>query len=399
LFCLVLLFALSNAYNLTLIRGGEIYSPDPRGRMNLLIGGTKVLQFTNMNDIPGVTLDIIDATGMIVTPGLIDVHCHAAGGGGEAGPASRTPEAQLDQVIDGGVTTMVGLLGTDVVTRTELNLLAKLNGLDADGISTFMWCGGYHVPTPTFTGSVDKDLISITKVIGAGEICLSDHRSSFPTIDEITRMVANARVGGMLSGKAGKVYFHVGSADTKIDLLWQILKDTEIPITQMYPTHMTRTKALVQEGIKWIQSGGFVDFTADDTGNNTVSALLLYKSSSVSLDQVSVSSDAYGSKPKFDAGGNLIAYTYVKPVVLLNQVRNLILNYSWSVTEAFKIATSNPGKFLSLNKGEIKVGDDADILILDKTTLQLKYVFARGQLVKTPTWTKQPMIPVCDKSE
>ena len=61
----------------------------------------------------------VDAAGLLIAPGFVDMHQHVCGGGGEAGPASRTPEAALSQLLRGGVTTVVGLLGTDTVTRSQ----------------------------------------------------------------------------------------------------------------------------------------------------------------------------------------------------------------------------------------------------------------------------------------
>lgn len=281
---LFLLFALASASGLTLIIGGQVFSPEPLGRVNILMAGTKILQFTQQSEIKGINVTVINASGKIILPGLVDVHVHASGGGGEAGPQSRTPEAQLDELIVAGVTSLVGLLGTDSVSRSEQNLLVKLKGLAAEGLNTFMWSGAYHVPTPSLTGSLMQDLIVVQEVIGAGEIAISDHRSSVPTFEEISKIVSDCRVGGMLSGKAGKVHFHVGSGDQELNLLWRIAKETPIPITQMYPTHMSsRGEKLTKAGIAWINAGGYLDFTAD-TGpddTETLEALLMYKSLNV----------------------------------------------------------------------------------------------------------------------
>lgn len=70
-----------------------------------------------------------------------------------------------------------------------------------------MWGGAYRIPTPTLTGSVQSDVIIVDKIIGFGEIAISDHRSSAPTFDELARLVADTRVAGMLSGKSGKTHF------------------------------------------------------------------------------------------------------------------------------------------------------------------------------------------------
>lgn len=44
---------------------------------------------------PSLPVLQIDASQMVAVPGLIDPHEHVAGAGGEAGPASRTPWAQV----------------------------------------------------------------------------------------------------------------------------------------------------------------------------------------------------------------------------------------------------------------------------------------------------------------
>jgi beta-aspartyl-dipeptidase (metallo-type) len=142
------------------------------------------------------------------------------------------------------------------------------------------WTGGYRVPIQTVTGDIEKDITLIQEIIGVGELAISDHRSSHPTFDELTRIVGDSRVAGLLAGKAGKVHFHVGAASSKIDLLWDIVKKTPIPITQLYPTHMAgRGQALIDEGKLWIKEGGYLDFTADDQYLNeteTTQALLEY---------------------------------------------------------------------------------------------------------------------------
>lgn len=47
--------------------------------------------------------NILDIPGCVVTPGLVDMHVHVLGGGGEAGPASCTPQSQLSNFLDAGI--------------------------------------------------------------------------------------------------------------------------------------------------------------------------------------------------------------------------------------------------------------------------------------------------------
>ena len=161
-----------------------------------------------------------------------------------------------------------------------------------------MWVGSYRIPIVTLTGSLQQDLIFIDKVLGAGELALSDHRSSWPSKSELVQLLSDARVGGMLSGKPGVIHFHMGSSPSKLDLLWEILNETTIPIRHMYPTHMSsRGDELIVEVIKWLQAGGVCDLTADIEELNetsTTDALNRFRKEALPLKQITISSDAYG---------------------------------------------------------------------------------------------------------
>jgi len=61
------------------------------------------------------------------------------------------------------------------------NLRVKVAALQEQGITAHMWSGCYRVPSPTLTGSLIRDLQLIEEVVGAGEIAISDHRSSWPS--------------------------------------------------------------------------------------------------------------------------------------------------------------------------------------------------------------------------
>lgn len=165
-------------------------------------------------------------------------------------------------------------------------------------MSTWMWVGSYRIPIVTLTGSFQQDLLFIDKVLGAGELALSDHRSSWPSKSELIQLLSDARVGGMLSGKPGIIHFHMGSSPTKLNLLWQILNETTIPIRHMYPTHVTsRGDALIEEARKWLKVGGVCDFTADIEQLNetdTTDTLNKFRKEKLPLEQITLSSDAYG---------------------------------------------------------------------------------------------------------
>lgn len=216
------------ARDVTIIENGEIYAPEPCGTQALLIVGEKIARIGTVDWRPleatGLPLEIIDAADCIVTPGLIDPHEHLAGSSGEAGFASQTPEIGIGEVVKAGITTVVGCLGVDTTTKTMSGLLAKAKGLQAEGITA---SGGYDVPPSTLTGSVRRDLLIVNEVIGAGEVAISDRRSTEPSLPELARLVRDSYVGGLLSGKAGITHYHVGEGEGRLAPIRALLDDYE----------------------------------------------------------------------------------------------------------------------------------------------------------------------------
>ena len=279
----------------TLIKNGSVYGPAKLGVKDILLCGRTIAKIADRIDVPpAFGAAVIDASGKTVTPGFIDLHVHFLGGGGEAGPRTRTPEITLSKITRAGVTTAVGCIGTDDVSRRPETLLSKAMQLDEEGITTYIYCGSYQFPMPTITGSVRKDIALIPKVIGVGEIAVSDHRSSQPSFDELCRVAAEARVGGMIGGKAGLVHLHMGGGPRRLDPVIQMVRETEIPIGQFLPTHLTRTEALLEQAFEFARMGGNIDFTVKGPELhwplNTARTLRMALEKGVSLDQITLSS-------------------------------------------------------------------------------------------------------------
>lgn len=370
-----------------LLTHADIYAPAPAGRADVLVAGGHIQRLEPGLALPDGWGETFDASGLIAVPGFIDAHVHMMGGGGEGGYATRTPELVLSDAIRGGVTTIVGCLGTDGITRNPAGLLAKARGLDEEGLTTFVYTGHYGVPVLSLTGSIERDLLLIDKVIGVGEVAISDHRSSQPTFEEFARVAAEARRGGMLSGKAGVVNIHLGDGKRGLSLLRRIVDETEIPITQFVPTHINRNPWLFEEGIAWATRGGFVDFTT-----STVPAFLAegeIKSSTglkrmldagVDVANVTFTSDGQGSLPDFDEHGRLRRLEIGRVTSLIDEVRDAVHVEGIALETAVQVITSSPARILKLHgKGYLQTGADADIVLLDPATLSVRGVIARGR--------------------
>jgi beta-aspartyl-dipeptidase (metallo-type) len=377
-----------------IIKNIDIYAPAALGRKDILVGGTQILAIEEslealVSSLPRGRVRVIDGSGSIAIPGLVDNHLHITGGGGEGGFTSRTPEMEFSRIASAGVTSVVGTLGTDASTRSMNNLLAKVKALREQGISAWCYSGNYQLPLRTVTGNLTDDIVLIEEIIGAGEVAIADHRSSQPSSAELTRLASQARVGGLLSGKAGTVNIHVGGGAEGISLLEEAVAGSEIPRTQFVPTHMGRDQALLNQGISWALAGGYVDFTActvqqflDEGEIRCSSALKLLLDTGVALDRISFSSDAGGSLPEFNEKGEYQGMTVGSCTSLLDEVRLAVHVEGLDLPTALAPVTENPAKRLKLQgKGRLQAGNDADLVILDQQSLKPLQVFAGGRLI------------------
>ncbi len=372
---------------ITLIRDGEVFAPEPLGRKDILLAGGAVAAVAEPGSfrVEGLEVEVVDAAGKRVLPGLIDPHVHILGGGGEGGPATRAPEIRVEDIVASGVTTVVGCLGTDGVTRHMTSLLAKARALEIEGVSTFIYSGSYEIPVRTLTGSVRSDLILVDKVVGAGEIAVSDHRSSQPTFDEIARLAAECRVGGMLGGKAGVLHLHLGDGPRRLDFLFRLVRETELPPTQVVPTHINRNPRLFEQGLEWIAAGGSVDMTvgpepaADDPEVRPEDVIAALQKNGLPLTRLMASSDSNGSLPVFDEAGRLVRLAIAMEKDLFRKFADIIRRDILPVETAVRIFSTNAADFYKLaGKGRIGPGKDADLIVLD-AGLGLSDVLARGR--------------------
>ena len=372
-----------------LIQGAAVYSPEYLGVRDVLIEGSRIRKIADKIPVAeAYEVQVIDGNGMLLFPGFIDGHVHILGGGGEGGYHTRTPEIMLTDITSGGVTTVVGCLGTDGTTRTMASLLAKARGLEEEGITAYIYTGSYQVPVRTLTGSIVDDLILIDKVIGCGEIALSDHRSSQPTCEEFARIVGDTRVGGILSGKAGLVNIHMGDGERMLSCLRYVVKNTEIPPSNMLPTHINRSTRLLKDGMDYAKTlGGYVDLTTssdpdyleeDEVKASTGLKFLLEQG--VPEHQITFSSDGQGSMPIFGRDGNFLGLGVGKVTSLYREVRDAVLKEKVDLTQALRTVTSNPAALLKLTrKGRVAVGCDADLVLVRQEDLQIHTVLAKGR--------------------
>lgn len=355
-----------------LLRGAEVFAPEPLGRRDLFCAAGSIVAVEPHLEIPAALgAREIDAAGLRAVPGLVDGHAHIAGAGGEGGPATRTPEMRGEEILGAGITTVVGLLGADGVTRSIESLLMKCKGLRAEGLSCWILTGAYQVPLPTLLGDVARDLALVEEVIGVGEVAVADHRSSGLSPFELERLVRRARLGGLLGGKAGVVNVHLGDGPDPFGLLRAVLSSGELPVGQLIPTHVNRSASVLAEAKEW-GAAGRVDVTAcawpafPDEEVKPSTALRELLDAGVPIRHITMSTDAGGSLPSFDEQGRLAKLTTGDPRRLWIEVRDAILEEGIPAADALRPVTASPARALGLaRKGRIAAGADADLLLVD----------------------------------
>jgi beta-aspartyl-dipeptidase (metallo-type) len=369
---------------LTLLRNAEVFAPEPRGRQDLLVGGDRIVAMAPR--LPVLPADLAreeDLDGRTVIPGLIDAHVHVTGGGGESGPASRVAPLEAKALALAGVTTAVGVLGTDGTTRTIASLVARTLGLRAEGLSAWCYTGSYELPLQTLTGSVRKDIVFIDPIVGVGELAVSDHRSSQPTLDELLRVASDAHVAGMMSGKAGLLHLHLGDGARGLDLVRRALDTSELPARVFHPTHVNRQRRLFDEAIALTARGVTIDVTAfppgplDDPGLSAADAIARFLDTGCPTGRLTCSSDGGGCLPVFDADGRMTSMDVGRPTTLLDTLREVVAR-GRSLGDVLPVFTSNVASlFRFARKGRIAVDADADLVVLSKD-MQVARVMARG---------------------
>ena len=359
---------------LTLIRNATVFAPATQGPRDLLVGGGRLLWMGDAVEAAAVTAiatEVVDLRGRRLLPGFVDGHAHLTGGGGEAGAHTRVPPLSLSRYTLAGVTSVVGVLGTDDTTRSTRELVATVHGLRNEGLNAWAYTGGYHLPLATLTGSVRDDLAFVDGLIGVGELAICDHRSSQPTLDELLRVAADAHVGGLLTGKAGVLHLHLGDGARGLSLVREALAGSELPARVFHPTHVNRRKALFDEAVALAKQGCTIDITAfpvdeDEDAWPADEALLRYLDSGAPAERVTISSDGGGCLPHFDGHGRVVHMDIGSPSSLAETLRNLLLR-GQDLARVLPAFTRNPARLLRLRgKGEVAVGNDADFVVLDE---------------------------------
>ena len=363
---------------LKLIKNIRIFRDGSWQPSELLIADKRIAAVGDKIDCSFDGLEVIDGKGMRAIPGYIDQHVHITGGGGEGGFSNQVPPLKFSAPVKAGITTIVGLLGTDGTTRSVESLVAKAKAFREQGLTCYCLTGAYQYPSPNVTGSVRRDIVMLEECIGV-KIAICDHRSATITRDELIRLASDAHQAGVLSGKPGIVHLHTGSGKDQLNIIFEALEHSEVPIATFRPTHVA---GKIDQAIKFANMGGFIDITCDPDNMAKRCALIHRAMIECPEGSVTLSTDGNGSLPVWNAKKEMIGIGAGKVISLHNTIKGLVEYEQMALEDAITIATKNPAKALGLEgkKGCLPPGADADILLLDEE-LNIDTTIALGRLL------------------
>lgn len=374
------------------LTGAQCFDPQPLGVCDVLIAGSQVLDVAAAGlEHPAAQHE--DLQGKLLLPGFVDALTHPCGGGGEGGFANRTAEITAEEFLRAGVTAPVGALGTDSLGRSLEVLYGCVMGLRAQGLNAYMYSGAYRCPVPTLTGDVARDVYLVQPVIGMGEVAVADHRGTQPSAAELRRLAAETQLGGILAGEGGTVMVHIGDGDGRLGLLREAIAGSDLPASVLYPTHVNRSAALLDEAAAWTRQGGYVDVTVSTTpeliaaGDIPAAQALRRLLAAGAVPQlITLSSDAGGSLPVY-VDGKLQGLTAASPASLPELLAELIQDDPDLFAVALAAMTRNPARALQLKSGgQWGPGSRADLVVMDAATGAVDGVIGAGRWL----WRREP---------
>ena len=363
-----------------LIKNGEVFTPQSIGVKDVLICAGKIVQISDNIDQPqGVATDIIDATDMIVTPGIVDTHIHLLGAGGGGGPDTRSSVVHFSTIARAGVTTAIGTLGLDTMGFGPRELYIRARALEREGLSTYMLTGSYALPSVTITGAVSTDIVFIDKVIGL-KLAMREVLCRSPDKEQLKSILSEVMRAGRWSAKAGVVVAHQGDVPGSMSWVCDALDELMIPKRHFIATHINRSIEILSDAIECAKRGMILDLTGNIPKPEAISAakaLKMMLDTGVPLDNITFSSDS-GAFHSYGDGDDTIL-----PVdVCIKEIREMVKSEEIPLQDAISTLTINPARLYCLDdvKGSIEVGKDGDVLLFDRS-ITLDSVIAKGKIL------------------
>ena len=169
-----------------LIANGYVIDPSQQvnAGKNLLIENGRVLDFLNRGEAPPEDAHVLDATGLVVAPGFIDLHTHLREPGQEYKETVATGAAAA---VAGGWTSICAMPNTDPINDNPAVTRFILDQAKAAELANVFPIGAVT------KGSGGKELAEMGEMKKAGIVAVSDDGRPVPTSGMMRRAMEYAR--------------------------------------------------------------------------------------------------------------------------------------------------------------------------------------------------------------
>ena len=149
------------------IKGGHVLDPinNIDEVTNILVEDGVISEVGNDPDLEGVAMEVIDAEGMYVVPGLVDMHCHLRDPGQEY---KEDIETGTKAALAGGITSVACMPNTDPVIDNEAVISYVINKAKESGYVNVFPIGAVS------KGLNGTELAEIGAMKFAGAVAVSD---------------------------------------------------------------------------------------------------------------------------------------------------------------------------------------------------------------------------------
>lgn len=367
---------------LTVLHDAHVFGPEDLGVNDVLIAGERVVALAPGLDVGGLPVTSIDAGGRRVVPGLVDGHLHIVGGGGNEGYASRIPELWVGELALAGITTVAAPPGLDMVGKNLEGILAKAYALQSEGVTAYVYAGGFQRPFRTLTGSLLHDVFTVEKIVGV-KVALGEPKASRFADHELVEIATQLHWLAGATGKACLLHAHLGQSADPAEQLLHAMHESGAPASRFQATHCNYTTDALEAGRLVAAAGGFADFNpilTPEFGHPraipAAKAVLQTLDAGVDSSLVTMTTDGNASVPILREDGS--RGTYEKSLGWLWDTVVELVSSGLELPQALSFVTTNPARALRLpRKGSVRVGADADLLVLGPD-LTIDHVFARG---------------------
>ncbi len=356
----------------------------------LIIDGDVIVDFGKKVAVPE-NADIIDAQGLYVGPGLVDIHTHADG----ERYFYEDPKACSDKLLKCGVTSVLPALYYNLNKKQYVEAIDIIDKAVADG--DFKNFAGYYMEGPYLNPDFGCDRENNP---WRSEINRDDY------IEILTKVKNTARVWCLSPERAGTMEFAKEVKKEIPEIVFSVAHSEATPdqIEELMPlglklgTHHTNATGTLESFPEC--RGVCVDETVNY--NNEIYAELICDSLGVHVhpymlrlikkikgnDKIILISDSCvfdgppipGCEEAFDINFDWNGEIAGSKMTLDISCRNMMVHTGSSLCEIFKFAALNPAKLLNLTDlGQIKKGNKANLIFVDNW-FNIKKVILKGEI-------------------